>query len=59
MNKVIDLADYRDGPFAVALVECHTCGHRCMSVYPVSCDDAHLECPHCHAMSAESIQVQP
>lgn len=36
-----------------AICVCRVCAHRHVSVHPVECDDDALECPRCHAMSAE------
>jgi hypothetical protein len=36
-----------------AVCVCRICTHRHVSVHPVECDDDALECPKCHAMSAE------
>ena len=48
-----------EGPWVVATCECRVCSHRHISVHPVQCDEDALECPKCHAMSAEVVEYHP
>ena len=40
-------------PWVAAKCKCRVCSHEHVSVHPVEADDDMLECPKCHAMSAE------
>jgi rubredoxin len=51
MGEVIQLNDYR--PHDVGRCTCRECGHKHISVHPVTTDPQRLECPRCGAQNAD------